>query len=80
MVERHPRIAAQAGIQGNASIGHLDQFQFAVLILHKNCQNIRPVTVGVALKVLSGRDRPVAEIASPGERFNHDVLDGPTTG
>ena len=80
MVERHPRIATDAGIQGNTSVRHFDQLQFPVLVFHENCQDFRPVAVGVALHVLARRDRPVAEIASPGESFDHDVLDGRTTG
>lgn len=80
MIERHPGIAAQAGIQGDAAVRHFDQLQFPVLILHKDRQDVRPVPIGVPLKIFPGRYRPVAEVASPGESFDHDVLDGRVTG
>lgn len=80
MVERHARIAAQAGIQGDAPIRHFDQAQVPVLIFHEDRQNIGPVAIRVPLEVFTGGDRTVAQIASSGESFDHDLLDGPFSG
>ena len=80
MVERHTGVAAQTRIQGNAPVGQFDKPQIAILVLHKDRQNVRPVPVRIPLEVLTGGDRTVAQIACSCESFDHDLLDGLTSG
>ena len=53
MIERHPRIATPAGIQGDAAIGKFNQPQIAIFILNQNHQNIGAVTLRISLNILT---------------------------
>ena len=76
MIERHSRVATQAGIQRNTSVGKFDEPKIPIHILHKDGKDLGSVPVRIPLKILTGRDCPVAKIASSCESFDHDVLDG----
>ena len=80
MVERHAGVATQTRIQRNAPVGQFDKPQIAILILHKDSQNVRPVPVRIPLEVFTGGDCTVAQIARSCERFDHDLLDGHSSG
>jgi hypothetical protein len=76
VIERHSRVATEAGIQRNTSVRKFDQPKIPIHVFHKDGQDLGSVTVRIPLEILTGRDCPVAKIASSCESFDHDVLDG----